>query len=87
MKKAIYLLTAICLSSCEKNSCMTCTETSVTEYHDVIAGTVTSQASVHKFVLCEQSDIDDVNGLVIKVPIIHTAQLQYYRTTITTNCN
>lgn len=85
MKKLLIIL-SLAVSGCEKNDCVTCTETYDTKFTDVVAGTITHEYYTRKYSLCEQSDIDEVNGQVIVGDRIETGHLQHYRTTVTTTC-
>ena len=84
--KRILIILALAVSGCEKNECATCSETYETKFTDVVAGTIRYETYVRKYSLCEQSDIDDVNGQVIVGDRIETGYLQHQKTTVTTTC-
>jgi hypothetical protein len=87
MKKILIMIAALAMVGCEKNDCATCSESYETKYTDVVAGTIRYETYVRKYSLCEQSDIDDVNGTVIVGDRIETGYLQHQRTTVTTTCD
>jgi hypothetical protein len=87
MKKTLILIAALAMVGCEKNDCATCSETYETRLTDVVAGTTRYETYVRKYSLCEQSDIDEVNGTVIVGDRIETGHLQYQRTNVTTTCD
>ena len=83
----MIVIAAIALASCEKNDCATCSEVYETKYTDVVAGTIRYESYVRKYSLCEQADVDAVNGQVIVGDRIETGYLQHQRTTVTTTCD
>ena len=86
MKKILTVITALTIYGCEKNGCSTCTESYETKYRDVATQTTRYETNERKYSLCEQSDIDEVNGKVVVGDKIPTGHLQYYRITVTTTC-
>ena len=86
MKKLLLVLAAVTICGCEKNGCSTCTESYETMFRDVAAQTTRYETSERKYSLCNQSDIDEVNGKVVVGDKIPTGHLQSYRITVTTTC-
>jgi len=86
MKKVLILIAVLSIYGCQKNGCFTCTETYDTKYTDVVAGNIWHEYYTRKYSLCEQADVDEVNGQVIVGDRIETGYLQHQKTTVTTTC-
>jgi hypothetical protein len=86
MKKLILII-AIAATGCEKNTCQTCTETTTVKFRDTVANTTRYEIDEHKYSLCDQAAIDEVDGQSTTGPAIFTAPLQHYKITIETSCD
>jgi len=84
--KKLLLIMAVGLIACEQQDCQTCTETTEKRTRNVFASSLVIETEVTKYALCEQADIDEVNGKVVTGPQIYTSQGVYYRIVKTTTC-
>jgi len=85
--KKLLLIIAVALISCDKEICSTCAETIVTNHTEPIYGRVTNETEVRKYTLCEQADVDAVDGQVIIGQRVYTSNGRTFQVTKTTNCN
>ena len=83
--KKLLLIMAVGLIACEQQECQTCTETTEKRTRKFAFSPVI-ETDVTKYALCEQADIDEVNGKVVTGPQIYTSQGVYYRIVKTTTC-
>jgi hypothetical protein len=86
MKKSLLLIAALSIYGCEKNGCATCSEVHETKHRDVVAGVTRYETTTHKYSLCEQSDVNEVNGVVHVGDRVNITPLQYFIITVTTTC-
>jgi hypothetical protein len=87
MKKLLIALIALVMIGCEKKECVVCEQVTSVKNWNLNNMTEYTDVEYFRFSLCEQDDVDAINGTRTVGNIVETSTKVFEQTTIETSCD